>query len=130
MAKRDIIVIGASAGGVAVLEQLVSSFPEDFPAFIFIVMHTPPHSPSKLPQILSRAGALAAVHPAETEKIEQGKIYVAPPDHHLLIEEENVTVRKKPCGRLCADWKKPPCCSSILVNILWMPGTIKLQTTL
>lgn len=96
MAKRDIIVVGASAGGVSALEELVKSLPEDFPASIFIVMHTPPFSPSKLPEILSRAGSLEAVHPKDTEKIEHGKIYVAAPDHHLLIEDGHVTVRKGP----------------------------------
>lgn len=96
MAQRDIVVIGASAGGVSALEQLIGSLPEDFPASIFIVLHTPPHSPSKLPQILSRAGKLEAVHPEEKEQIEQGKIYVAPPDRHLMLEEEYVTARKGP----------------------------------
>lgn len=96
MVNRDIIVIGASAGGVSALEQLVRLIPKDFPGSIFIVMHTPPFSPSRLPQILSRAGALEAVHPGESEKIEQGKIYVAPPDHHLLIEEDRVVVKKGP----------------------------------
>ena len=96
MSKRDIIVIGASAGGVSALEQLVRSLPKDFPASVFIVMHTPPYSPSKLPQILSRASALEAVHPEEEEQVEQGKIYVAPPDHHMLIEEGRVVIRKGP----------------------------------
>lgn len=96
MINRDIVVIGASAGGVSALEQLVKALPKDFPGSIFIVMHTPPYSPSKLPKILSRAGKLEAVHPKENEKIEQGKIYVAVPDHHLLIEEGQVVVRKGP----------------------------------
>lgn len=96
MINRDIVVIGASAGGVSTLEQLVKALPKDFPGSIFIVMHTPPYSPSKLPKILSRAGKLEAVHPKENEKIEQGKIYVAVPDHHLLIEEGQVVVRKGP----------------------------------
>ena len=78
------------------LEALVKSLPKDFPGSVFVVMHTPPFSPSKLPQILSRAGHLEAVHPKEKEKIEKGKIYVAPPDRHLLIEEDCVVVRKGP----------------------------------
>lgn len=94
--NKDIIVIGASAGGVSVLQDLVKSLPEGFPASIFIVMHTPPYSPSKLPVILSRAGQLEAVHPEINETIKPGKIYVAPPDHHMLLEEGRVVVRKGP----------------------------------
>ena len=96
MIKRDIVVIGASAGGVSALENLVRALPEDFPGSIFIVMHTPPFSPSKLPQILSRAGALEAVHPEDGDKMEAGKIYVARPDHHLLVDENGILVRKGP----------------------------------
>ena len=96
MVKRAIVVIGASAGGVSALKQLVKTLPIDFPASVFIVMHTPPFAPSRLPLILSRAGELEALHPNENEKIEQGKIYVAPPDHHMLLEDDHVIVRKGP----------------------------------
>ncbi|AHM58341.1 chemotaxis protein CheB [Flammeovirgaceae bacterium 311] len=96
MLNRDIVVIGASAGGVSVLEQLVKSMPKDFPGSVFIVMHTPPFSPSKLPEILIRAGEIEAVHPMNGDKIKKGKIYVAPPDHHMLIEGNNVLIRKGP----------------------------------
>lgn len=96
MENRDIIVIGASAGGVGALEKLVQGIPGDFAGSIFVVMHVPPYTPSKLPDILSRAGRLPAVHPEDEEKIEPGKIYVALPDHHLLLEDDHVIVRKGP----------------------------------
>ena len=96
MAQRDIVVIGASAGGVAVLTELVQSLPADFHAAVFIVLHIPPHSPSVLPQILSAAGPLQAVHPVDGERIQKGRIYIASPDHHLLIEDGHVVVRKGP----------------------------------
>ena len=96
MAKQDIIVIGASAGGVSTLIELVKTLPENFPASIFVVMHVPPYSPSKLPQILSKAGRLEAVHPEDKEKLAQGKIYIAPPDHHMLLEDDHVMIRKGP----------------------------------
>ena len=96
MVKRDIVVIGASAGGVSALEQLVKAIPGDFPGSIFIVLHTPPFSPSRLPEILSRVGALEAIHPKGKEKVERGKIYVAPPDQHLLIEDGHVVITKGP----------------------------------
>ncbi|QJD78165.1 chemotaxis protein CheB [Spirosoma rhododendri] len=96
MAKRNIVVIGASAGGVFALKQLVEALPADFPASIFIVMHVSPHSPSMLPAILSSAGPLPAEHPADGQLIRPGRIYIAPPDHHLLVEYDQIIVKKGP----------------------------------
>lgn len=96
MTKRNIIVIGTSAGGVFALKELVSALPADFPASVFIVMHVSPHSPSLLPDILSTAGPLEAIHPVDGEVIQPGRIYIAPPDHHLLIEYEQILVKKGP----------------------------------
>ena len=96
MAKRDIIVIGASAGGVYALKELMAALPPDFKATIFVVLHVSPHSPSYLPQILSHVGSLKAVHPKDGEQIQRGRIYVAPPDHHLLVEYDQVIVKKGP----------------------------------
>lgn len=96
MANRDIVVIGASAGGITALRDLVKSLPEKFSASIFVVLHIPPSSPSNLPAILSRAGLLMAVHPKDGEKIKWGRIYVAPPDHHILLEGAHILIRKGP----------------------------------
>ncbi len=96
MPKRDIVVIGASAGGVLALKELVSLLPANFEAAVFVVQHVSPHSPSYLPQILNMAGFLKAEHPRDGETIEVGRIYVAPPDHHLLIEEGRVLVKRGP----------------------------------
>ncbi len=84
--SRDIIVIGASAGGIAALRVLVASFPRSLPAAIFVVQHIPPWQRSELPQVLTRAGSLPAAHPYSGEKIETGRIYVAPPDRHMILE--------------------------------------------
>lgn len=96
MAKRNIIVVGASAGGVTALVNLVKSLPADFKGSIFIVLHVSSFSPSHLPGILTNAGALEAVHPKDGEKIKPGRIYIAPPDHHLLIEQGRVMITKGP----------------------------------
>lgn len=96
MAKRNIIVIGASAGGVYALRDFVSLLPPDFPASIFIVQHISPHSPSYLTNILNTAGPLKAVHPRDGELIQPGHIYVAPPDHHILVEYDQIIVKKGP----------------------------------
>jgi two-component system, chemotaxis family, protein-glutamate methylesterase/glutaminase len=79
MAGRDIIVIGASAGGVEALKQLVADIPADIPAAIFIVLHVSPHGTSVLPQILSRAGRCPAEHAYDGQHFKHGHIYIAPP---------------------------------------------------
>jgi two-component system, chemotaxis family, protein-glutamate methylesterase/glutaminase len=90
MATRDTIVIGASAGGVQALTKLVAELPAGLPAAVFIVLHIPPNAPSLLPHILSRDSRLPVVHAQNGEKITPGKVYVAPPDRHLLIEDHHV----------------------------------------
>jgi two-component system chemotaxis response regulator CheB len=84
MNHRDIVVVGASAGGIEALQHLVRSLPPRFPASIFVTVHFPEHGTSVLPRILSRAGKLAAVHAADGESIVHERIYVAAPDYHLL----------------------------------------------
>ena len=96
MAKRDIIVVGASAGGVNALNDFLGSLSKDFQGSIFVVVHIPGDSPSSLPTILSRAGVLKAVHPKDGETVKQGIIYVAPPDHHMLLEGKLILVKKGP----------------------------------
>src|SRR3954449_7688241 len=85
MPKRDIVVVGASTGGVEALQQLVQLLPENYPGAIFVVMHTGPGS--ILPEILSRAGKIGAVSAEDNMPYERNRIYVAPPDRHLLIND-------------------------------------------
>ena len=87
MARRDIVVIGASAGGIAALTTLLGDLPADFPATLFVVVHIPPSAVSRLPEILSRAGPLPATHVQHGEAILPGHIYVAPPDRHLFVRQ-------------------------------------------
>lgn len=86
MPRKDIIVIGTSAGGIDALKTLVSELAPAFKASVFIVLHTAPYSPGILPEILERAGPLPASNAADWEQIKPGHIYVAPPDRHLLVE--------------------------------------------
>ncbi len=96
MASHDIFVIGASAGGVEALTRLVGMLPPNLPASLFVVVHISPTANSALPQILSRTGSLPASHPQEREKIHLGRIYVAPPDRHMLIEGDTVLLSYGP----------------------------------
>lgn len=92
MPGHDIIVVGASAGGVEALRQLVGELPADLPAAVFAVLHVPAQSPSILPQILDREGPLGVAHAIDGEPIAYGRIYVAPPDNHLMVEPGRVRV--------------------------------------
>jgi two-component system chemotaxis response regulator CheB len=94
--KPDIIVVGASAGGLATFETLVSQLPSNFPAAIFIVWHISPDYPSLLPQILARVASLPVAHAVDKEPIKTGRIYVAPPAHHLLVELGVVRLSRGP----------------------------------
>ncbi len=88
--------MGASAGGVEALSNLLSHLPADLPASIFIVLHIPPHTPSLLPSILDRVSPLPVSQAINGEKIERGRVYVAPPDNHLLVERGFVRVLRGP----------------------------------
>jgi two-component system chemotaxis response regulator CheB len=91
-----IVVIGASLSGIDALCELVSCLPAQFPAPIFITQHVASHSPGMLPHILSKAGPLPACHPRHLQLIERGKIYVAPPDRHMLITKTHIRLSHGP----------------------------------
>jgi two-component system, chemotaxis family, protein-glutamate methylesterase/glutaminase len=94
--KRRCIAIGASAGGFELVVDIASQLPEDLPAPVFVTMHVPAYHRSYLPSILSRAGKLHAIHPEDGRRIEPGLIYVAPPDHHLLVDDGHIAVKRGP----------------------------------
>src|SRR5260370_37910621 len=85
MPKHDVVVIGASAGGVEAISRIVADLPRDIRAAIFVVLHIS-RGRSMLPDILTRAGRLPAAHPTDGEPLRYGRIYVAPPDNHLIVQ--------------------------------------------
>jgi two-component system chemotaxis response regulator CheB len=101
MTQRDIIVIGASAGGIQALTTLVTGLPRDFPASLLVVVHIPPYAISRLPEILSRSGPLPAAHARHGEAIEPGRIYIAPPDRHLLVRAGWIELSRGPRENHC-----------------------------
>jgi two-component system chemotaxis response regulator CheB len=93
---RDIVVIGGSAGALPVLQQIFSELPADFPAAILVVVHQAQSQPGRLPDVLARCGALPAEHATDRAPLELGRIYVAPPDQHLLLERGHMRISRGP----------------------------------
>lgn len=96
MPGHDIIVIGTSAGGLKALSAIVSGLPTQINAVFFVVQHLAADKPSILPQILEDVGSLPASHPTDGEKIQTGRIYIAPPDYHLLVNSGSMRVVRGP----------------------------------
>lgn len=96
MIADTIVVVGASAGGVEALSTLVAALPPDLPAAVCVVLHIPPHATSHLPQILSRSGPLPAEHATNDAPLLAGRIFIAPPDHHLLVRPGALEVERGP----------------------------------
>jgi two-component system chemotaxis response regulator CheB len=96
MRTKRVVVVGSSAGGIEALRELASGLPVDFPAPVCIVLHTSPEAPGVVDSILSRSGPVPATNARDRQRLEPGRIYVAPPDSHLLIEPGRVRVTKGP----------------------------------
>jgi two-component system chemotaxis response regulator CheB len=91
-----LVVVGASAGGVEALTTLAAGLPEDLDAAICVVLHLPASAESRLADIISRAGRLPAIQARGGERLQRGRIYVAPPDRHLTIRGDHVLVARGP----------------------------------
>jgi two-component system chemotaxis response regulator CheB len=93
--RRNLVVIGASAGGVAGLRSVVSQLPEKFPAAVLIVLHTGAHR-SSLAQILDATGPNEARMATDGDQLEPGLILTAVPDHHLLVRDGAIHLTRGP----------------------------------
>jgi two-component system, chemotaxis family, protein-glutamate methylesterase/glutaminase len=96
MPDHGIVVVGASAGGVEALADLATSLPDDLPAAVFVVLHLPATGTSALPEILRRHGPLPAAHVRDGEPIQSGRVYVAPPNHHVVLRTGHVHLSRGP----------------------------------
>jgi two-component system chemotaxis response regulator CheB len=96
MGKRNIIVIGASAGGFQALKKIVQKLPSGLDASIFIVWHMSADMRGVLPDVLNKFQTIHAAHAYDKEPIKNNRIYVAPPDHHLIIEGDLIRVTRGP----------------------------------
>lgn len=95
MAHRDVIVVGLSAGGLGPLRRLAADLPHDLGVALFVVQHIGARR-SALAELLAAAGPLPAAWAADGEPIEASRIYVAPPDHHLLVHPGFVRLSRGP----------------------------------
>ena len=93
---HDIVVVGASAGGVEALRAVVKDLPPDLDATVFVLLHLPPGGTSVLPRILERAGVLRAQHASDGTVFQRANIYIAPPDQHMRFSDGTVTLDRGP----------------------------------
>lgn len=93
---RDIVVVGGSAGGIPAAKALIETFPADFPAAVFLVIHIPPGFPSLIPEILAQGSRLPVQHGRDGDPIRLGNVYVAPPGKHLLVRRDRIVLERGP----------------------------------
>ena len=96
MAKRNIVVIGTSAGGIETLTELLGRLPSEFPASVFVVQHMSATAEGALAEILARRSALRVTQARDGERFEPGVVYTARPDHHLLLIDGHLSVARGP----------------------------------
>ena len=129
MANRDILAIGASAGGVEALIALAGNLPRDFPAAIFITVHLGPHKGSVLDEVLSNAGPLPAAFASGHDRFRKGCILIAPADSHMILEGDTVLLGHGPRENFARPAIDPMmrsaavCCGERVVGVV-LTGTL------
>lgn len=93
---RDVVAVGASAGGVEALRALVGGLPPTYPGALLVVLHRPRDAPSALGAILTRSGPLPARAAVDGEGLSPGQIYVAPNDHHMILLDGRIRLTRGP----------------------------------
>jgi two-component system chemotaxis response regulator CheB len=89
---RDVIVIGASAGGIRAIIELLSRLPPDLPAFIGVVIHRGAHSPSNWSSVLGMKTKLQVLEPVSGDLLIRGVVYIAPADCHMTFERRRIVL--------------------------------------
>ena len=115
MVIRDVVVVGASAGGVEALSALFCDIPSSTHIAYFVTLHVSPGRQSCLPSILMRTAGIPVEHPRDGQKIGPGRIYVAPPDFHLLVGDGIVHLGHGPRERHVRPAIDPLFCSAAQV---------------
>lgn len=92
----NVVAVGASAGGVEALTQFAAGLPPDLPYAVVVVLHMSAGTFSVLPRIIDRNGPLRAVDAVDGTPLEHGTIYVAVPNHHLLVRDHRIMLSEGP----------------------------------
>ncbi len=87
-ARLSLVAIGASAGGVAALGEILPALPPDFPLPVVVVVHVPPSRHSLLAELFDKRCRLPVLEAEDKTRLEPGHVYFSPPDYHLMIEED------------------------------------------
>ncbi len=93
---RDVVVIGASAGGVLAIKDLLEALPGDLGAPVLIVLHRSPFHETRLAEVLGRHSPLVVMEPDDGASIRAGLVYVAPRDQHLVMHDGVVRLDRGP----------------------------------
>jgi two-component system chemotaxis response regulator CheB len=96
VSNKKIVVIGGSAGSLEPLRELIAALTTDLQASVLVVTHIPPWFHPVLPEIWNGKSPLPLLHPVSGQAIDVGKIYVAAPDHHMIIEDSKVELWRGP----------------------------------
>lgn len=96
MANRDILAIGTSAGGVEALLFLAKNLQGDLPASVLLTIHLPSYAKSALDDVLNNAGALPAQFAQDGERLRKSRIYIAPPNRHLIVDGDRLSLGEGP----------------------------------
>jgi len=91
---RDVVVIGASAGGVGPIKELLTQLPPDFASTVAIVIHRSPFYETRLPWVLGVRALLPVLEPEDADPVQAGAVYVAPRDQHMMFEDGIVRVSR------------------------------------
>lgn len=116
--RSDIVLIGASAGGVEALQTLLAGLPSTLSAALLIVLHRSVHSSDVLVEVLQRVSSLPVSYPKDGDSIASGHIYLAPTDKHLLVEVEGDCDRMRLSSGPKERWQRPS------IDLLFRSGAV------
>jgi two-component system, chemotaxis family, protein-glutamate methylesterase/glutaminase len=94
--NRKIIVIGASAGGITALRDVVRGLSPELPAAVFVVCHTSPNGSGELASVIGTATSIPVAFAKDGDAIQPGTVRVAAPDHHLILDENRMHLNRGP----------------------------------
>jgi two-component system, chemotaxis family, protein-glutamate methylesterase/glutaminase len=94
--NHDVVVIGGSAGGIDAVRQLLHPLPHDLPATLLVVLHTGDHSPRMLDRMFEQSTVLDCAYAEQDMTLERGRVLIAPPEHHMVIDGDRVRLVRGP----------------------------------